>query len=81
MHLILIMDVVACGIVLINALPVEENFKSGSVVVQNSFKDPLASSYTRDGSIQQDNSHLVIKARKLGYCLRRLSSMGEKMFS
>ena len=78
MHLALILQVVAFGIVLItNALSVEENSKSGSLVVQNSFEDPEASLYTRDGSIQQGSSHLLIKARKLGFCLRRLSSMGK----
>lgn len=76
MHLVLILHVVAFGIVLINAFSVDENFKSGSVAVQNSFKDPMASFYTRGGSIQQESPHLFIKGRKLGYCLRRLSSMG-----
>jgi len=76
MHLILILHVVAFRIVLINALPIEENFKSGSIVVQNNLKDLLASSYTRGGSFQRDNPLLYIRARKLGYCLRRLSSMG-----
>lgn len=76
MHPVSILQVVATfGIVLVNASSVEENFKSGSGVVQNSFEDPVASLYTRDGSIQQDSPRLLIKARKLGYCLRRLSSM------
>ena len=77
MHLVLILQVVAFGIVLNNALSVEENFKSDSAVVQNSFEDPVTPLYTRGGSIQHDSPRLLTKARKLGYCLRRLSSMGE----
>ena len=76
MNLVLILQVVAFGIVLIYASSVEENFKSGSIVVQNSFEDPVASLHARGGSIQQDRHRLLIKARKLGYCLRRLSSIG-----
>ena len=56
MHLVLILHVVAFEIVLINAL---------SVVVQHSFEDPAASSYTRGGGSQQDSLRLIIKARKL----------------
>lgn len=76
MHAVLILQVVAFGVVLVNASSVEESFKSGSGVVQNSFEDPDGSLYTRDGSIQQDSPRLLIKAIKFGYCLRRLSSMG-----
>ena len=70
MHLILILQVAA------SASSVQENSDSGSDVVQNSFEDPVASLYTRGGSIQKDSPRLLIKARKHGYCLRRLSSLG-----
>ena len=75
MHLVLILHAVTFRIVLINALSVEDNFKSGSVEKQNSFEDPVASSDTRSAT-EQDGPRLFIRARKLGYCLRRLSSMG-----
>lgn len=78
MKLVLILHVIAFGMVLTNALSVEENIKSGSVVVQGSYEDPVASFYARGDSTQQDSSRLFMKARKLGYCLRRLSSMGER---
>ena len=76
MHLVLILQVAASAMILINASSVQENSKSDSDVVQNSFEDPVASLYTRGGSIQTDSPRLLIKARKHGYCLRRLSSLG-----
>lgn len=71
----------ASGIILINAEPLEEKRQSGSVEMRDSSEDPLLSFYKGAPGTQRNDPiplvGLVIKARSHGYCLRRLSSLGE----
>lgn len=82
MHLIVNLYILAFGVILINSEPLEENLKSGSVEMRDSFEDSMVSSYKGGRGAQRNNpipmvlAHLSIKARSRGYCLRRLSSLG-----
>lgn len=74
MNLVVNLFILASGIILINAEPLEEKLQSGS-------EDPLLSFYKGAPGTQRNDPiplvGLVIKARSHGYCLRRLSSLGE----
>jgi len=80
MHLVVNLYVLSLGVILINSEPLDENLQSGSVEMRDSSEDPIVSSYKEYLAAQQNDpiplTGLVIKARSLGYCLRRLSSLG-----
>ena len=73
------LSILGIGIILINAERLEGTLQSGSVEMRDSSEDPMVSFYKgapqRNGPIPLVG--LVIKARSHGYCLRRLSSLGE----
>ena len=81
MYLVVNLFILAVGIILINAEPLEEKLQSGSVQMRDSSEDPMLSFYKEALGTQRNDPiplvGLVIKARRHRYCLRRLSSLGE----
>lgn len=83
MHFALNLFILTTGIILINCEPLEENLQSGSEEIRDSSEDPMVSFYKGGPGAQRNDPipllGLAIKARSHGYCLRRLSSLGESI--
>lgn len=83
MYLVVNLLILTIGISLINCEPREENLQSGSEGMRDSSEDPMVSFYKGGPAAQRNDPiplvSLAIKARSHGYCLRRLSSLGESI--